>query len=113
MWCMKNPLHPTNTSCCNLYKKKKIHNSYTTTEPDIVYLVLIFNNYQVFWDIIDLNEINRWNKLIDYISLKYNFDNYDFNYTVNNNLLYYNQNIGLKYLILREGCLQIKIDEKE
>ena len=84
-------------------------NSYQQDLQDI-FLVLIFNNYQVFWDSIDKYSFKLWPTLIEHLSNRYNFNKYKFHYTVENRNIYCNQYIPVSSLIKGNG-LQIKIDE--
>ena len=81
-----------------------------SSNHDHIFLVLIFNNYQVFWDNINKNSLKLWPALIEHLSSRYNFDKFRFHYTVDNRNIYCNQYIPLSSLIKGNG-LQIKIDE--
>ena len=80
------------------------------SKHDYIFLVLIFNNYQVFWDSIDKYSFRLWPTLIEHLSSRYNFNKYKFHYTVENRNIYCNQYIPISSLIKGNG-LQIKIDE--
>ena len=92
----------------------KNNNSYQqdlqSSDHDHIFLVLIFNNYQVFWDSVNKNSLNSWPALIEHLSSRYNFDKFRFHYTVDNKNIHCNQYIPLSSIVKGNG-LQIKIDE--